>query len=88
MPAPSTLRAGADDDAAGAQAPAGQERGLLPRPAAAGRCREEQHPMIVPWLVPVVALAAIVAFVVLLANRRKRGRLPAHPHHGATSTRP
>jgi hypothetical protein len=44
--------------------------------------------MIVPWLVPVVALAAIVAFVVLLANRRKRGRLPAHPHHGATSTRP
>jgi hypothetical protein len=43
--------------------------------------------MIVPWLIPILSLAAIVGIVVLLAGRRRRGKLPVETPDGASSTR-
>jgi hypothetical protein len=43
--------------------------------------------MIVPWLIPILALAAIVGLVMALGARRRRGKLPTDAQHGATSTR-
>ncbi len=44
--------------------------------------------MIVPGLIPILALAAIVGLVLALGARRRRGKLPAATPDGATSTRP
>jgi hypothetical protein len=60
------------------------------RRSGASRARwcKEGSPMLVPWLFPIAALAVIVAIVVALGARRRRGKLPHHEPHGATSTRP